>query len=1096
MSKAGQSTFTGISNQADVTLYYLLKSSGEPGFSRATIEHPNYEDFTLVFGDVCQHFEVKWYARALNWAVVKGIIGKELAKVFNEGDSFTIAARAFSRPTLTDYRSLKDSFLFEGDSHPIAISLSEKGWTKEEIRFLFELTTLAEIPNVRQRIDDHFASEEPYFLSEYDVESLASRFFRRILELGSSGEAITKEEVRRGIREFVESAAELSESFNPSFHRADRVIKLEPYIASEKKFAQLNSRAFLGPISADRRLVFYLANRILGNDFSFETVLFYLTEILLRADYPFTALRILEAKWQRGIALPSTAITFLTSNFERFDLREQNSHVLGMMHCFAKETGEEDEDILGFLGCILPRLGREGDPRFLSRGEPALILEVLFERQPDRVVKDIILKHYDFTGDAFDGLPTTNPKIYRILVDWTLLDFAKRYPLVKDLVVSQFSRKYGGFFKGVDSGGSYSSSGHQHSMTDLGAVRQLFRPMFEEHYSCNKQGWEDIKREILEKAPKRPTSKNPLFLKRAAIGILLDRARGDAGRAGQREAIGYLRSLLELRRYEISAAVFSMLKETDLASVGKGRVLSLVVADSTSKRRSDLPLTLYTLEVLILLIRLRYGPARTYFISLLQNRQFLERDHSEYEFIELLQEHGIPEADPGFVFRVLGILKLESYLDHIAAWDKGIVLVGLLRYDLQTESDRAVRFARALLRTESASCKRFVERAFVALEEAEPELVYRVVQPFLRSEEIFRATIPPEFRERFPWLGKSLANSQCLPEAMEILNLCLCDPDQKVKDATLGALEPFATSSSSDSIAYAAEAVLNHYPPTSLPTWNAVIPIQYLLASRRRAVLNEHTPGLGNRIRQWYLDSLRMASRLKHTSGAHTHLSIRLSDVSTAEAHEILDYALQVDLKIAANRAVYFSELRTRVYPQILFDPEPFRSTLMHMCSSEDIPTRRVAASEVSSYCTSERKGDFFRLKPYWLQLFEPYDPQIYKDLYHDLSILLTWPESYDEAIDLFRGALRTEARNNALGLVGDGDAAFKIIKEKDASDFLNTLDLLTEVLSEDVRYTGQHHFKSWMTETHAATTEQRVCHERILERLKDLLPETFVGGL
>ena len=81
MSKAGQHIFTGITAQADVALLYLLHSSQRHDFQQIIVEGENWEDFTLVYDDHNEDFEVKWYSKPISYAGIRSVIKKEREKV-------------------------------------------------------------------------------------------------------------------------------------------------------------------------------------------------------------------------------------------------------------------------------------------------------------------------------------------------------------------------------------------------------------------------------------------------------------------------------------------------------------------------------------------------------------------------------------------------------------------------------------------------------------------------------------------------------------------------------------------------------------------------------------------------------------------------------------------------------------------------------------------------------------------------------------------------------------------------------------------------------------------------------------------------------
>jgi hypothetical protein len=108
MSEAGQGTVTGINKQADVTLLYLLNNYRSGLFQTCIMEGIGWEDFTLVFSDRTESYEVKWHA-SLPLSTIKEIVQKELAKEQVQGYRFKIVCKVLGKNTREDICKIKNA---------------------------------------------------------------------------------------------------------------------------------------------------------------------------------------------------------------------------------------------------------------------------------------------------------------------------------------------------------------------------------------------------------------------------------------------------------------------------------------------------------------------------------------------------------------------------------------------------------------------------------------------------------------------------------------------------------------------------------------------------------------------------------------------------------------------------------------------------------------------------------------------------------------------------------------------------------------------------------------------------------------------------
>jgi len=194
MGKAGQNNFTGISAQADIALLYLLESSKRKDFREIIIEGEKWEDFSLVFDNVVEHYEVKWHSRPISYASVNKIVAKEIIKDYGQNDVLKIIVKELGRDFKRDYEYLKSYYwLYLGDrtgykKSPVINRFLKKSWTESSLSFLFrtEIIGIGNLDVIDRRILEYFALEDPFYLSDDDMESFIARSFKIIMEKWSN----------------------------------------------------------------------------------------------------------------------------------------------------------------------------------------------------------------------------------------------------------------------------------------------------------------------------------------------------------------------------------------------------------------------------------------------------------------------------------------------------------------------------------------------------------------------------------------------------------------------------------------------------------------------------------------------------------------------------------------------------------------------------------------------------------------------------------------------------------------------------------------------------------------------------------------------
>jgi hypothetical protein len=569
MGKAGQYNFTGISMQADITLLYLLQNADRPDFQRVIIEGDKWEDFTLVFDDHNEDFEVKWQNRPLSYQIIRKIINKELKKHFGEKDIFNIVAKRISPRFSEDYEYIKQSLYWwylENKKNLIGnkviSKLFRKKWTEAEIAFLFR-TKIKEFENeqaVYNRIIEYFSFDVPFYLDPQNQENLISRFIRKVLTEGAKGGYISRQNFIATIEEFKHHLSDQSESFSPKLSIKRKVINIDGFLKSEKKFGELNHSKYLVPLSANSRLIFYITDQLEKNTFEFPSFEFFISKILLRRNYVNLAMRLLTEKWKNGLLDDSCLLRFIISKYENlfydfnyYDIWNSLAKIV-----VRKATAQNIESILDFLSCKVL------EKSFYSKGSTerkhkldsyekqkiAELLEIIYEKISDkkRLVTFIFI-HFDFTSDYFKLVIETHPKVFSIVKKYIIANFPLNLDFVIKAIVDQYDRIYKGKYRGYELYGSgISQAGTEYSITDIGIVRHLFMPIFQEMYTENPtQSWKLFKQNILDKDEKKVSKKNPIFLRRALVNIIVDRMTDKKLHPSQQnEAFQYLKDILML----------------------------------------------------------------------------------------------------------------------------------------------------------------------------------------------------------------------------------------------------------------------------------------------------------------------------------------------------------------------------------------------------------------------------------------------------------------------------------------------------------------------------------------------------------------------
>ncbi len=820
MSKHGQYVFTGISDQADIAFSYLLEAVLDSKFQKMIIESVGWEDFTLVFEDRIEDFEVKSYSKPLAFNDIKGIVSKAIGKNFGEKDKLKIVTREITKELEADFKNVRTTIEWGPFCSKKNITESDifqkfvrKGWSNEEIKFLIktEIIEFHNIGSIHKSILEYFATKEPFYLTEDDARRLAAEYFKTLMTKGRVGGSIDRQEFRKVLDSFKLAIVDQSESFRQEISLGKKIDNLEVigFFKDEKGLEQLNANRYLKPISDSPRLIFYIADSLEKSQFTVESFDFFLRKILLKNHYIRLAVRLLEVKLKQGKAADQYLVNFITENYRLFIADINFDEVIKMLRNIA-----ERDTVSKYEATILNFLKREVLKGFISkkarskerRGwdedeEAAKLINIYLSRSQEKLrYIDFIFTYYDFTSDDYENVHETDPAIYRTVKDFIQTDPSVNFEYAVKKISKQYDLKYDGGFKGYEwIGSGISRRGNSFFITDKGVVRLLFAPLFSEMYQKNKEkAWDFFVVNVL--SAKRVTKNNPIFLKRALIPTLIQRLMDESLEAYLKtEAFEYLSDILCLKRGipSTSDMIFSYLRGNDLSKIGFDKVFELVEVDSKKylgkNKKEPAPSSLFAVSVLIKLIKLGFPPAKQFFLKLLKIKNFVRYDQS-YNTVAILISENIAETDPNFALEVFQALSFESYLDSLPqndiVWDKSEILTGLIKADWKEGGGNASYLINSFLgehKTPSEKVLSFIAGPIRDLSKINAEKTYELFKKFLSSKDLFRKKFQNNAyaRQSFIALAEELIAIKKCDDAISILDLCIDDPDPNTDEGNL-----------------------------------------------------------------------------------------------------------------------------------------------------------------------------------------------------------------------------------------------------------------------------------------------------------------------
>lgn len=810
MSKAGQATFTGISDQADITLLYLLQGSKRSDFVKIIVEGKGWDDFALVFKDSSEDYEVKSYAKALSYAEIKKIIAKKINRQYGKKEKFIILVRKLNKEFKETFEYVREYYNWiesKGfDRDPAVKKLTKKGWTATDISFLSktQIIEFGKIENIHQKISEYFAFKNPFYFDIEDQKSLTARFFKEILLKGKIGGFISIGDLNTALIDFERHIADQPTCFAPTLSIGKKIFNLkDEFLTDPARFIALDHKTYLNQLTAHPRLVFFLCDELEKGDFAVNTFSFFIEKVLLKECYIRLAIRLLKKKWNEGKANDDYLIKFVTENYNKMSYDFNYDEALEILKGIAQKDveGKYQRPIIGFLEKdILRPLQRPRKRRFEKekRGwredeHVASILKIFLERAENKKqYVDFIFKYFDFTSDDFDNVVETHPLIFSFVKDFIKEDLARNFKSIVRKISHQFDEQYNHKYKGYEwIGSGIGGWGTNYSITDKGVVRLLFQPLFNELYAENpKQAWKFYLKEVLERSKTGATKDNPVYLKRALIPILLKRIEDDQLMKRDRTASFLcIENILKIKKGipGTSEIIFYDLHGKDLGKYGLDNVMKLINIDQFKYKRkkyeAGYPTNLFVIRTLIKLIKLGYQPAKDFFTELIKKPNFIRYDQ-QYNTFELLVAEGVAVSDPDFIVLLFNKFDFEGYLNGLEkdfVWDKSGIILELIKQDWKDDSLRGHSIFTGFLKDKTPGQKvlEFLAGPIRDLSQIDPLKTYQLLEPYLLDKKDFRRTFQNSsyFRENIASMGEELVAKKYYDYAKHIIELCIDDPD-------------------------------------------------------------------------------------------------------------------------------------------------------------------------------------------------------------------------------------------------------------------------------------------------------------------------------
>jgi hypothetical protein len=860
MSEAGQGTVTGISKQADVTLLYLLNNYRSGLFQTCIMEGIDWEDFTLVFSDRTESYEVKWHA-SLPLSTIKEIVQKELAKEA-QGYRFKIVCKVLGKNTREDVCKIKNaSVVLENNElwneyRANFDKFINNGWSRESLLFLanVEMIEVGGDEQLERKIYDYFLFEDVFYMDNADINSVISESFRNILKKSETGQSIKKSEFVDALNGFKMRLAEKSESFPPSIKIGEKIENMQRFLSSIGEFKKINNSKYLTPISFNLRVIQFTIDRLADNDFPLKEICFFLEKVLAKHFYYFACMKIFDSKFKNNLFDIDAFLQFISGNYNRLSEDSAIHQVFKLLYMYSEQNDTKDvyeKIFIFFKRCVLSRMK---EISFADRYNPnnsfryeyfaKLLNKIGVIMEGDEEYLKLLFNHFDFTSNLFNLNASNNMPYYHWVKNYLAQDIVNRLDRVKDQVICQFKNIYGKKYKGYESsGGLWEMSGSEFIIKDLDLVEHIFAPAFTEAVNNKNKNeiWEFIKKNIFVNGKTAVNANHPVFLSRSIVGILvaisLDK---NVDSTMRNESYDQLKKVLKITKGLPSTTeiVFNSIRGVNPEIIAQNGILSIIdlvdIALGKYNEKSS-PDSVIMLEVLFLFL----GSDPENILNKLEIIFTNEKFHKTMVFpslMSILADKKYIPGDEKLLVRLIEVMNLEKLIDKNELSDGAIVFISnafesVLLRSRSTAELILSRYVSAA--TSNIQRINFFGGIVMRLAEKYPNEIYDLLKTIIEDSDVYKNLLKDSFRFKHGILCLSvgLASSKLYDQARFILDVLFDDKNfmseayylsmdknmgiKSGKEAYAGVfedairlLERFAGSKNADLIMYALERTL------------------------------------------------------------------------------------------------------------------------------------------------------------------------------------------------------------------------------------------------------------------------------------------------
>ncbi|MCK4666163.1 hypothetical protein KAU33_05415 [Candidatus Dependentiae bacterium] len=807
MSSKGKNNISGISDQADITLLYLLKNINKNEFVEIQIEGEKYNDFTLIFDNYVINFEVKSWKRALSYKSILNIIKDGKKKIKSNDDKFNIIVRNISKDFIEDYNYIREQLYYwkiwsgkRYEENKIVKRLLKKGWKADDIVFLLstKIEEFKDIEYIQNQIIEYFVYDQPIFFHEEDIKNIVSRFFQNILYAGKNGVSITKADFLIEFDKLKNHIVDKSDYFSNKEKYVEQKIKLESYLRTPEEFQEILNHKFLTPITDKRYLVFIIIDELKRNNFKYKDIMFFIDKFLIKKHYIGYAVDIVIAKYKNKLISFKEYIDFISEYYDRIKGDFSFHKILRSLKEITSES--IDETIISKIKKLLkikilyPVTSdlKKYRRRILKHedDEISVIVLNLYERTENKKeMIDFIFEVYDLTTDIADAFIETPPKIFLIVEEYLENNYFNEFENIINKISKQFEFRYYGTFNGFElSGMGVGRSGSQFTISEKGVVKLVFTKFFRYLYEKNKDNAYGIfEGKILKK---KISSKNLVFLRRVLVPLFIENLEKETiDKFERKKLLEYLEEIIKIEGGipSTSSIIFEVLRNSNLNAIGEKEIIKLIEIDSQKFDLEDykgLPTNLFVISTLIKLIELKYIEAENYYLKLIKHPKFFKQEQF-YDSFEQIGYSTIPENNPQFIIKIFKVINIYKYLklfDRFDISEKGKILSGVLLSDFRNETNYGKDFIIRLLEKSRNVPELILQFLQSPLRESSKEFpfeTYNLLKRYFKNKKQYRQKFRKlsYFRELIVNLGNELVKTGHYEEAKEIVDLNLYDED-------------------------------------------------------------------------------------------------------------------------------------------------------------------------------------------------------------------------------------------------------------------------------------------------------------------------------